>query len=208
MFTGLIHNLGRIESIKIKNKAAHIAIRFKNREKKVLEGESISTSGVCLTAKNASSSGFEADLLPETLQATHLGSLQPGDWVNIERSLKEGDPIGGHFVSGHVDAVGRISDITKRGGNWSLWVHAPKSIISGLAVKGSIACDGISLTVQDIQAKSFKVAVIPHTLSQTTLQFRKTGDRLNLEIDMLSRYSGMKRRTSKISEPRLRAQGF
>jgi len=211
MFAGIIQNKARLKSIQMHRGEAHLTFTFQQPEKKVQKGESIAVNGVCLTAVKISRFGFEADLLPETLNATNLGQLVPGSWVNLERSLKAGDAIGGHFVTGHVDAVGKIIEIKKRGGNWSLLVQAPASIISNLAVKGSVACDGISLTIQALMQKSFRVAIIPHTLIATTLGLKKIGDGLNLEVDMLMRYLARLQSHSKpkgLSVARLKQEGF
>lgn len=183
MFTGIIENTGGVKQVLIRGKSARLSFAFDQKEKHCSVGESIAVNGVCLTAVKISVSGFSADLLPETLTGTTLGSLRPGAQVNIERSLKLGSAIGGHWVSGHVDAVGEIAEIQRRGGNWSLLVHAPKTIISKLQSKGSVAIDGVSLTVQTLKQAYFQVAVIPHTLAVTTLRFLKAGSRVNLELD-------------------------
>lgn len=211
MFTGIIKNLGHVKSISNKGNKARLVFSFQNREKHVEKGESIAVNGVCLTAVQINPAEFSADLVQETLNATSLGRLKPGNRVNLERSLRVGDAIGGHFVTGHVDAVGKVEQIIRRGGNWSLLVNAPKTIISKLAVKGSIACDGVSLTVQELNTQSFRVAVIPHTLNVTTLAIKKTGDEINLEIDMLMRYLERhlkKDKKKQLSAEILRKQGF
>lgn len=212
MFTGIIQNLGRVTAVSKHGKMTRLAFQFSGRQKQTEKGESIAINGVCLTAIRIDSRGFEADLLPETLSVTNLGSLCVGDDVNLERSLRAGDAIGGHFVTGHVDAVGKIAQILDRGGNWSLLVDAPRTIISKLAVKGSVACDGVSLTLQEVTPKSFRVAVIPHTLKVTTLGRKKVGDQVNLEIDMLMRYqdsfSKKQSRKKKLTLKELKMQGF
>ncbi len=211
MFTGIIQNLGKVKSVRKNGKQVRLTILFQKKETRVIKGESIALNGVCLTAASIDELSFEADLLPETLAATNLGKLKAGDGVNLERSLKQGDSLGGHFVAGHVDGVGKITEIWRRGGNWSLLVHAPKTIISKLAVKGSIACDGVSLTIQELMPQSFRVAVIPHTLKVTTLGKRTTGAEINLEIDMLTRYLGRGTGGSpknKLSVKKLQALGF
>lgn len=151
-------------------------------------GESIAVDGVCLTAVKAGPKNFEADVIDETLRATRLGRLKAGDRVNLERSLRAGDLIGGHFVTGHVNGTGIIRKIERRGANYALQIQAPADIIQSLAVKGSIALDGISLTVQAIRANTFKVAIIPLTLRETALKRKKKGDGVNLEIDLTRRY--------------------
>ena len=211
MFTGMIQVLGQVEALQRQKGQIRLAFSFQKEQKNVQEGESIAVNGVCLTAVQIKKSGFKADLLPETLSATNLGKLKRGSRVNLERSLKWGDSIGGHFVTGHVDAVGRIAQIQRRNGNWSLLMNAPKTIIFKLVPKGSIACDGISLTVQALAPQGFYVAVIPHTLSVTTLGKKKIGDEVNLEIDLLFRYRYGKSISFKdggLSAKVLQKQGF
>ncbi len=211
MFTGMIQNWGQVQSVKMGANQTHLCFSFKTKEKQVQKGESIAVNGACLTATRISAASFEADLVQETLIATNLGNLKSGDWVNLERSMRVGDAIGGHFVTGHVDATGQIKKIEKRGGNWRLFVHAPKSIISQLVEKGSIACDGVSLTIQKIESRGFYVAVIPHTLDATTLGHKKIGASINLEVDHLTRYSNQTKSQKKDSSVLIRqliTQGF
>jgi len=183
MFTGIIENLGRVDSVKMRGESARMSFRFQKRERKVSVGESIAVNGACLTAVEINAAGFSADILPETLTVTNLGQLKRGDPVNLERSLRTGSAVGGHFVTGHVDATGKVAQIERRQGNWSLLVKAPQTIISRLVTKGSVACDGVSLTVQDLMSDRFRVAVIPYTLATTTLRFLKMHSRINLEAD-------------------------
>lgn len=211
MFTGIIQNLGTIKRIQNLAHQVRLSIQFQTQEKNVQKGESIAVNGVCLTAMRIDSRGFDADLVPETLRVTSLGRLRVGNEVNIERSLHWGDAVGGHLVSGHVDAVGKVVKIDVRGGNWSLLVEAPKTIISKLVRKGSVACDGVSLTVQSLTATHFQVAVIPHTLAVTTLRFLKVGSDLNLEIDHsldLARASRSVKKSSLLTIKNLKKQGF
>ncbi|HRK62160.1 MAG TPA: riboflavin synthase [Candidatus Omnitrophota bacterium] len=211
MFTGIIENLGRVESVKIRGKSARMSFGFQKREKRVAVGESIAVNGVCLTAVEISAFGFSADILPETLAVTNLGQLKRSERVNIERSLRAGSAVGGHFVTGHVDAVGQVAEIERREGNWSLLVKAPKTIISKLAVKGSVTCDGVSLTVQSVGSQTFRTAIIPHTLKVTNLGLKRPGSRINLEVDMLMRYlerTKAPKKVSKLSVQNLKRQGF
>lgn len=211
MFTGIIQNLGLVRSVEKNGKQVHLEIHFQKKEKRVQKGESIALNGVCLTATKINVSGFEADLLPETLAVTNLAGLKPGEWVNLERSLKYGDALGGHFVSGHVDAVGKVTQITRRGGNWSLLVQAPETIISKLVAKGSVACDGVSLTIQSLKKSHFQVAVIPHTLAVTALRFLEVGSNINLEVDHsldLIRNLKVKKRLGLLTIKKLIKQGF
>ncbi len=211
MFTGIIQNFGKLKAIIHSKNQAHLVFSFEKKEKQVKQGESIAVNGVCLTAVKIDSFGFEADLVPETLLATNLEKLKVGERVNIERSLRWNDSVGGHFVTGHVDAVGKVAQIGRRGGNWSLLLDAPKTIISKLVPKGSVACDGVSLTIQTVMKKSFCVAVIPHTLAATTLGKKKVGDEMNLEIDLLLRYQECTNTSLKkngFSIKTLKKQGF
>jgi len=211
MFTGIIQNLGRVTAVSQRGKVVRMAFQFEIAQKQVQKGESIAVNGVCLTAIRIDSKQFEADLVLETMASTNLGQLKPKDRVNLERSLRVGDAIGGHIVTGHVDAVGKISEIRDRVGNWSLLVHAPKTIISKLAVKGSVACDGVSLTLQAVNSKTFCVAVIPHTLVMTTLRFLKVGHLVNLEVDHsfdLMRHPKRVRNMRRLNIQNLIKQGF
>lgn len=190
MFTGIIQNLGTVRKKQKKAGQIHFQFSFKHPEKNVKVGESIAVDGVCLTATKISTKSFEADVVEETLKATTLGLLSPGDQVNLERSLKYGDSMGGHFVTGHVDGLGKIIHIKKSGKNQIFVIQTSKEIISQLARKGSVACDGISLTIQNLDKSKavFEVALIPHTLRETTFGKKRAGDFLNLEIDLISRY--------------------
>ncbi|HXV28666.1 MAG TPA: riboflavin synthase [bacterium] len=219
MFTGIIQNQGRV-SARTKGRGGQIRFIFqlKKKEKSWVVGESIAVNGVCLTAAEIFSKGFAADVIPETLQATTLNNLQVGHNVNLERSLKYGDRLGGHFVTGHVDGCGPIRKIEKRGKNWLMVIEPPEKIYSLLAPKGSIAVDGISLTIQSLTQKEFAVALIPHTLEETVLKQKSAGDRVNLEVDVVTRYItailNKHHRPSKKSTPRklslaeLKKQGF
>lgn len=152
-------------------------------------GASIACSGCCLTALEVDHDGFSADLSPETLDKTTAQDWRVGDVVNIERSLKIGDELGGHIVSGHVDGVARLDAITQQGAYWALRLTAPHSLSRYIAQKGSVTLDGISLTVNDVAGDCFTVMIIPHTWQETSLRNRKVGDRLNLEVDVMARYA-------------------
>lgn len=214
MFTGIIQNNAQVASLKRQGATVRFAFRFKHKESKIVLGESIAVSGVCLTVARKGINGFEADVIPETLQATTLGSLKTGSWVNIERSLRYGDLIGGHFVTGHVDTCARITDTTREGLYQTFWIEIPKRLCRFVAVKGSVALDGISLTVQEVKSNRFKVGVIPHTLQETTLALKKKGDYLNFEADMAMRYiqNGCKPYRPPVNDKKfevfLRGQGF
>jgi riboflavin synthase len=209
MYSGIVTNQGIVVKRQELGTSIHFVFRFKKPEGPVKLGESIAVDGVCLTVAGiigsgrsethrgtrgvrgrptGSGVGFEADVVRETLGATTLGALRPGDRVNLERSLKYGDELGGHFVTGHIDGTGKIAHIEKRKKNWLITFEASKSLMKCLAQKGSIAVDGISLTVQSLTKKNFKITIIPHTLKETTLGRKTLGDAVNLEIDLITRY--------------------
>ena len=191
MFTGIIENQGTVIKKEPRGGQIRFGFRFRKKEKHLAIGDSIAVDGVCLTAVRAGSGGFEADVVKQTLEATTLGSLTLGSPVNLEKSLRFGTALGGHFVTGHIDGRGRIVKIEKRKKNTTLFLHASKDIIGLLADKGSVACDGISLTVQKVQNGIFQIAVIPHTLKVTTLGIKKVGSDVNLEVDIVARYLQM-----------------
>ena len=217
MFTGIIQNLGKVTARREMGGQIHFTFKAKNFEKKAFEtGESVAVNGVCLTAAKCGKNYFEADVVRETLQATTLGELKPGSEVNLERALRWGDPLGGHFVTGHVDAKARIVQMEKDGKNFVLSIAIPKPLEAFFAVKGSVAVDGISLTIQNLSKSLIRIAIVPHTLRSTTLSKKKPGDYVNLEVDLISRY--LKRldgilntksgRKSKLTTAFLKKQGF
>ena len=154
----------------------------------VREGDSISVSGVCLTALSVSTSGFSADVSNETLRLTSLGQLQVGARVNLEKALLPTSRLGGHFVSGHIDGLARVTNISHdaRSQRWEF--SAPQPLVRFIAVKGSVCLDGVSLTVNEVIENRFSVNLIPHTLAKTSLTERKVGDAVNLEVDLIARY--------------------
>lgn len=188
MFSGIIEAVGTVAALEKRGEDARLAITGFTGAGLAL-GESICTSGVCLTVREITPDGFAADLSDETLRRTSLGLLRPGDSVNLERSLCLGDRLSGHFVFGHVDGVGRVAALDRSGEGYWLRVTTDDAVAPYLVDKGSIAVDGISLTMCEASASSFAVAVIPHTFEVTTLARRKVGDQVNLEVDMLARYA-------------------
>ena len=189
MFSGIIESLGIVEAFERRGDDARLVVRHGFGDVELALGESICTSGVCLTAVAFPPGSYVADLSAETLRRTTLGSLQAGDTVNLERSLRLGDRLSGHFVFGHVDGVGRVAELEPSGSGYTLRVATNVSLAPFLVDKGSIAVDGISLTMCDVHESSFAVAVIPHTFEVTTLSRRRVGDPVNVEIDMLARYA-------------------
>ncbi len=188
MFTGIVENQGRVFKKEERGGQVRFGFRFQKKEKGLKVGDSIAVSGVCLTAVRVSPDFFEVDVVRQTLGATTLGGLALGDRVNLERSLKVGAGLGGHFVTGHIDGRGTIIKIEKRKKNTTLFLNASKDIIALLADKGSVACDGISLTVQKVRGSVFQIAVIPHTLKVTTFGIKRVGSEVNLEVDIVARY--------------------
>lgn len=184
MFTGIIEETGKIISVG----AGRIAVQAE----KVLEGtkigDSIAVNGVCLTVTTMTSSEFTADVMPETLSRTNLGSLGKGSCVNLERAMAADGRFGGHIVSGHIDGTGTVSRLEKDGNAVWVYIAAPGSILNLIIEKGSIAIDGISLTVAKVNAVEFAVSVIPHTGEETTLLEKKAGDMVNLENDVIGKY--------------------
>ncbi len=188
MFTGIVEEVG--ELLSLKRGARSFTLRVKAR--KVLEGtqigDSIATNGVCLTVTAMDERSFEADVMPETVERTALGGLKVGDGVNLERALTLSTRLGGHLVAGHVDATGRI--VERREDETALWlkIEAPSSVLRYVVEKGSIAIDGVSLTVARLDQRSFSVSLIPHTQGATTLHSRRIGEEVNLENDMIVKY--------------------
>ncbi|TCO78705.1 riboflavin synthase [Marinisporobacter balticus] len=188
MFTGLIEEIGIVQSILKGSKSAKIVIKAQKVLEDVKLGDSIAANGVCLTVTGFSNSTFSVDVMAETIRDTNLKTLTPGAKVNLERALSLGDRLGGHLVSGHVDGVGIIKDF-KREDN-AIWVSiAPSSpILKYIMHKGSVAIDGISLTVAYVDDVLFKVSIIPHTKDLTTLLSKEIGNIVNLECDMIGKY--------------------
>ncbi len=188
MFTGIIQDLGKVESLKLGNKNGVLAVRTALPLAKIRIGDSIATNGCCLTVISKGRGVVRMDVSTETLRRTTLGELKPGDPINLERCLTLGTLINGHLVSGHVDGVGRIVSI-KPEGNSSLYTfEIGANEARYLVEKGSVALDGVSLTVFGIRGRRFSVALSPHTMKVTTLGYKKPGDRVNVESDMMVKY--------------------
>lgn len=188
MFTGLITDIGTLRDRKGGPEGARFEIETKIPMDEVAIGASIACSGACLTVVRKRDDWFAVDVSAETLSKTTLGDWQPGRRVNLERSLRLGDELGGHLVSGHVDGVARVVERRADGDSTRFTIAAPPDLARFVAAKGSVALDGVSLTVNEISGESFGVCIIPHTAAMTTFGNLKPGDRVNLEIDMLARY--------------------
>jgi len=188
MFTGLIQQIGRIARLDPRGTGTEIEIHVAEWGNQLTLGESISVSGCCLTVETVTQDGFTAFASPETLAKTTLGDRQPSDTVNLERALAMGDRLGGHMVSGHVDATGRLRSVTPHDESWEIWVEAPLEILAASVPKGSIALDGISLTIVELTPEAFSVWIIPETWTRTTLSQTLIGARVNLESDLVGKY--------------------
>jgi riboflavin synthase len=189
MFTGLVQCLGRVHKIVDRPPGKRLVIDAATISREAALGDSIAINGCCLTVVEHVPAGFAFEAGPETLERTNLGELTAGSLVNLEPSLRVGDRLGGHFVSGHVEGTGLLMDrVDDR--EWStLWFSFPRPLGRYMVAKGSIAVDGVSLTLVDVEAERFSVALIPHTLEATTLGRLKVGDRVNLETDLLAKYA-------------------
>ena len=190
MFTGIVETLGTVDDVREMGPGVRLLVRCQESVADVVIGESIAVNGCCLTVveihANLKTVGFDAGR--ETLSRTNLGHLQSGGFVNLERSLSVGDRMGGHFVTGHIDTQGELVSRQDEG-EWStFWFQIPRPFDRQLASKGSIAIDGVSLTLVDVESNRFSVALIPHTLNVTTLGRLEPGDAVNLETDILAKY--------------------
>jgi len=189
MFTGIIQDVGRIEARVARGGDERLTVAVERMELgHTTLGDSICVQGVCLTVVAFTARTFDADVSRETLSLTALGDLHPGASVNLEPALRAGDPLGGHLVSGHVDGVGQVMGLAEDARSQRVTVAAPAELARYIARKGSIAVDGVSLTVNAVTEREFEVNLIPHTLTVTTLGQLAVGTRVNLEIDPLARY--------------------
>ena len=190
MFTGIIEGTGRVKSLLKKEDGVQleVAVDFNLEQSNV--GESIAVNGCCLTITSRLGDTFWADLSSETLATTTLGELKEGSAVNLERPLKLGERLGGHLVQGHVDGVGVVKEVVKSGGAKKITVKSHSNLSRYLVEKGSIAVDGVSLTINDCDSDLFSIMIIPHTQVKTTFQALKLGDKVNLEVDIIGKYVG------------------
>lgn len=189
MFTGIIESIGRIGSVE--PRGGDVRMRIEAADAYLADvalGDSVAVSGICLTVQEKTAQGFAADLSVETLQATGSGTWQAGRRVNLEKALTPTKALGGHLVSGHVDGIGRLVEKHEEARSWRMRFEVPQELSRYIARKGSITIDGISLTVNEVEARHFGVNIIPHTLSQTTLGDLQQGDSVNLEVDLVARY--------------------
>jgi riboflavin synthase len=188
MFTGLVEVLGTVREIVSEGAGCRLTVVAPSMARELTLGESVAVNGACLTvvAHNTESCSFQ--LGPETLSRTNLGDARPGDRVNLERSLRLSDRLGGHLVQGHVDGVGQVAKRQTEGDWVTVWFRCAQELAAQMVPKGSVTVDGVSLTVVQVGADRFSVALIPHTLDNTTLGFKGTGAAVNLETDLLAKY--------------------
>ena len=209
MFTGLIEEIGTIERIVPRGRTTNLVIKAERVLGDVAEGDSIAVSGACLTVTGYDAATFTVQAVAETLRRTTLAGLSRGARVNLERSLSLGDRLGGHLVQGHIDGTGTVTAIRGGADNKKFTIAHPPELGRYIAEKGSIAVDGISLTVTAVGGGTFNVSVIAHTLAATTLVHTRTGDRVNLETDVIAKYvERLMGRGGDISLERLTAEGF
>jgi riboflavin synthase len=208
MFTGLVESLGLVQRVQDDGPGRRLTFRALAIVEGTKVGDSIAINGACLTVVEIADDTLSFQAGPETLAKTNLGELRPGDRVNLERSLRLGDRIGGHLVTGHIDGVGRVAE-RRREGEWELvWFSCPANLAEQLVPKGSVAVDGVSLTVVDVTSDGFSVALIPHTLAATTLGFKSAGASVNLETDILAKYVWKCLRGGGVTRETLQQAGF
>lgn len=207
MFTGIIEEVGKLSS----KEAGRIKISCEKVLEGVEIGDSINTNGICLTVVEKGADYFKADVMPETIRKTSLSELKKGAKINLERALKVGDRLNGHIVSGHIDGCGKILSIKAEGNAIMLEITAESRIMRQIAEKGSVAIDGISLTVVKTNSESFYVSLIPHTMAETNLEDKKIGSIVNIETDILAKYVERQlkfRETTALTRNFLEEQGF
>jgi riboflavin synthase len=190
MFTGIVEGMGKVRSVSKSKRVADTALRVEvgRLGRGLKKGDSVCINGACLTVTRLLKGQAEFEMVAETIRRTNLGGVNPGDRVNIERSMKVGDRLEGHFVLGHVDGTGVIDEIQKIPSETKIWIKLDKGLARSLVSKGSIAVDGVSLTLVDVEGDRVSLSLIPHTLSVTTLGSRRKGDRVNIETDILGKY--------------------
>lgn len=201
MFTGLIEEMGVFRRVDSSADGSSLVISAKKVLSDLKQGDSIAVNGPCLTVTAVAKDAFTVWAMPETLTKTNLGTVTAGQMVNLERAISFGDRLGGHLVSGHIDAVVSLLGIRPQGGAKLLSFGVPEGLLRYIVPKGSVALDGVSLTVIDVDKTGFSVGLIPHTASQTTLNQKKIGALLNLEVDLIGKY------VEKMLEPRLENAG-
>jgi riboflavin synthase len=188
MFTGLVEGIGTVGRVSTRGKVKRITLSVPATFMDLKAGDSLAVSGACLTVVAVKKGEVTLEAVPETLKRTTLGKLRTGSKVNLERAVRADSRLGGHFVQGHVDGVGKVTTIRRLGETWMVTISAPGEILTGLVEKGSVALDGISLTITEVGGDGFGVVLIPHTLKHTTLGSWKAGGEVNIEGDILGKY--------------------
>ncbi len=188
MFTGIVEEIGKVATIRVRDKSFHLEVTGKLVLEDLRVGHSVAVNGVCLTATEVKKDLFAADGTPETFRRTNLGKLRLGDRVNLERALRLGDRLGGHLVTGHVDGLGTVKGVSLEGNARRIVLEAPAEICRATVDKGSLAVDGVSLTVAGLGAERIELVLIPHSASATTLGDKVVGDTVNLEVDLIGKY--------------------
>ena len=188
MFTGIVREKGRVAAFERRDGGARITVDAPGTAAVTAVGDSVSVSGVCLTAVEAVDGRMTFDAVAETLRRTALSRLRAADVVNVEPALRAGDPLGGHYVQGHVDGVGRVRAHDPEGDGTRLWIEPPRDLLRYCVEKGSVAVDGVSLTIAELAPEGFAIALVPHTLEATTLGGLRHGDAVNVEVDVLAKY--------------------
>jgi riboflavin synthase len=188
VFTGIVRELGRVAGVEGGDGGVRLEVEAPETARGVALGDSVSVDGVCLTVTGVSDGRLLFDAVPETLRRSSLGGLRAGSAVNVEPALRAGDALGGHYVQGHVDAVGRVRSVEPEGEGRRVWFDAPDKVLRLCVDKGSVTVAGVSLTVAGLDEEGFAVALVPHTLAATTLGAAAPGDEVNLEADVLAKY--------------------
>ena len=188
MFTGIVRERGRVASVEGDGNGIRIRLEAPLTAAEVAIGDSVSLNGCCLTVVEAADGTLAFDAVPETLSRSSLDGLAAGSELNVESALRAGDPLGGHYVQGHVDGVGTVRSVEPEGEGRRIWLDAPRDVLRYCVDKGSVAVDGVSLTIAELDEAGFAVALIPHTLAATTLGTLEPGARVNLEADVLAKY--------------------
>jgi riboflavin synthase len=208
MFTGLVETLGTVRRLAAEGPGRLLTLAAPSLASELSVGDSVAINGACLTVIDHDAEICQFQAGPETLQRTNLGELGPGDRINLERALRLGDRLGGHLVQGHVDGMGRVAERLRQD-QWELvWFSCPADLTAQMVSKGSVAVDGVSLTLVDVAAERFSVALIPHTLAHTTLGFKPLGATVNLETDLFAKYVWKCLRGGGVTWDGLRRAGF
>ena len=188
MFTGIVRERGHVEAVEQRGGGIRVRVSAPTTAGAAAVGDSVAVDGVCLTVVDVAGERVEFDAVPETMARSALARLAPGAAVNVEPALRAGEPLGGHYVQGHVDGVGRVRSVEPEGEGARVWIQAPPGVLRYCVEKGSVAVDGVSLTVAELASDAFAVALVPHTLAETTLGELEPGRPVNLEVDVLAKY--------------------